>query len=579
MSLPGVTITVTNGNLGIAGANPENAVIYAGCCTGGTPDTLAFYGDLTAMENSLSRGEVLEAAAYGLQIGAKQVGVLVLPPTTAGAFSSVTQVGGGAMTMSVSAAPDQAITITCTTGGTITNAAFTIALGSGAASAAVVIPATAYLIPGTYCYITLTAGTYTTSDVYTISVLGAVTHTAGAGPAVPTFTCSPVDQYTPTITVTTAGALATSAFTYSLDGTAGNTSAPIRTTGGGTYAIPNTGIVLTFSGTAVAGDTYSFKCVPPTYTDGDLATALALLSTTYLSAVFSMVVPIGNLLTSAAWVTQTSTLVTAALALFAKGVYVRMLDGVPTVGSLAASGSSVVVNSASTDAAITTSRLSVSTSRVATAAGDGLLTSVITGLSQRRNGVWFAAARAILVSAAQNIGAVEDGSLPGVTFIYRNEEATPGLDALGFITLRTFAGSVSTGTGLPGFFLTNGHTMDVVTSDYYPLANARVIDKACAVARAGAMPLINSKVPTTTRNGNVGVITEARALQIETALNNRLETAMVNTEPQDAVLTAVVVNRTHNIIADSTLIIGISVQPYSYASFISEFIGLSATIA
>jgi hypothetical protein len=579
MALPGVTLALTNGNLGLQAANSQNILVYLGMSEGGATNELTFYGDSTAMGAALNGGELLEAASYELSITGAQVGVMNLPISTVGGLSSVTHTGSGAMTMGVSSAPSRAISIACTTGGVLGTAVFTFALGSGNASAPVTSSAswatTGYRVPGTYTTLVFVTGTYVTADTYAVSVLGAVTHPTGTGPAVPTQTSSPVDAYTPTITVTTAGALGTSQFTYSLDGTAGNTSGAIVTTGGGTYALPATGIVLTFSGTAVAGDTYAFSSVGPMYSNADLTTALGVLETTYLSSTYSMAAVLGNLADASAWATQCATLETAGTTLFNQGVYVRFFNGAPTVGSVTASGGSVVVNSTSTDSALQTARLGVSAPHVAACAGDALLTSVVTGLSQRRNASWMSSTRAALVPASQNIGAVQDGALPGVTYLYRNETVTPGLDAVGFITLRSFPGSVSTGTGLTGFYITNGHTMDSVTSDFYPLTNARVIDLACAVARAESLPLVNSKIPTKDRPNYPGAIAELRARQIESAMSVALQSALVNAQPQNAVGASAVVNRFNNVLATSQLIIGVNVQPYGYATYILVYIGLA----
>jgi hypothetical protein len=222
-----------------------------------------------------------------------------------------------------------------------------------------------------------------------------------------------------------------------------------------------------------------------------------------------------------------------------------------------------------------TSRLSVSAPHVAASAGDCLLTSALTNLSQRRNAAWAAATRAAGVEASQNIGAVEDGAITAITYLYRDEAATPGLDAVGFITLRTFAGSVSSGTGLAGYYITDGHTMDTVTSDYFPLTNARVIDLGCTIAKAATLPLVNSKIPTTTRNGLPGVITNSKADRIEGLVNGKMEAGLVNTEPQEAVAASVAVNRTNNVLSTAQLILTVAIQPFAYAKTILVNIGLT----
>lgn len=582
MALPGVKIALLNGQLGIVPPSTANSLVYFGCSTNGAVNTLAFYGSTTALVAALGAGELLEAAAYELAVSGGPVGVMTLNPTTEGGFSAVAHSGTGTGTLSVSGAPPASIAIACTTSGTIGTAAFTFQVGSGPVSAPVVSQAawtsTGYRVPGTYCTLVFTAGTYTstaTQDTYLVSTLGAVTHPTGSGPAVPTQTSSPIDYYTPVITVTTGGALGTAQFTYSLDGTASNASGNILTSGGGTYAIPGSGIVLDFSGTLVAGDVYSFSTAGPGATNTDLTNAMTAMESTYLSAPYSMGCVLGNIASASAWGTQTATLETAGETLFGKNVFARFFNCVPTLGTVTPTGSGgVTIDTADTDSVLITERNSVAAPRVVGCAGDVLLTSALTGLSQRRNCAWAASARAASVAASENIGAVADGALTGVTYIYRDEAVTPGLDAVGYTTVRTYAGSVSSGTGLTGYYMTDGHTLDSVTSDYYALTNARVVDLACSVTVAAALPYVNAKIPTTTRNGQSGVITERKAQQIEADIDGKLNTRLVSVQPQEAVAASCSVDRQHDILADSTMDLTVGVQPFSYSKFIYVQIGL-----
>jgi hypothetical protein len=140
--------------------------------------------------------------------------------------------------------------------------------------------------------------------------------------------------------------------------------------------------------------------------------------------------------------------------------------------------------------------------------------------------------------------------------------------------MRSFPGNVSSGTGLAGYYLTDGHTMDTVVSDYYPLTNARVIDLGCTVAVASTLPLVNSKIPTKNKPGYPGCITELRARQIDAAVSADLQTALVNAQPQNAVAASATCNRFNNVLSTSQLIIAVGIQPYGYAKYIYVPIGL-----
>lgn len=584
MGIPNVVVNVIDGNLGIQPGSNERVVLIMGPCTLGIPNTLGSAGDSSTISTNYGLGQLVEAANYVLSIGGGPVMLMPMAFSNAGGKSSVTHTGTGAMTCTVSFAPHVSITITCTTSGSIGGvggAAFTFQRGSGTVSAPVVSDPTwatsGYLVPGTFCTVVFTTGAYTTADIYTISTAGAVTHTAGTGPAVPTISASPIDNYDVLVTVTTAGALATSQFTYSLDNgctqlnNAGVTSANITTAGSGVYVIPNTGVVMTFSGTAVAGDTYVFTTCGPSANNTDLSNALTQLETTYLSqATYSLALVLGMPASASAWATEAATLQTAATTLFNSGVYMRFLNEVPTVGSITASGGAVVVDSADTDSVLIAQMASVSANRTFAGAGDCLLTSGVTGLTLRRSAAWTEAARMASIEASEDVGAVELGGLTGVVYIFRDEAATPGLDAVGFNVMRKWLGT-------PGFYFTGGHSATLTTSDFFPATNCRVMDRLCGVSRQAALPLVLSKIPTTTRNGLVGVITESKAQFIEGKLDSAISTAMVLTSPADLVAGSATVNRTHNILSDGNLIISVAGQPFGYARTITENIGFAVS--
>jgi hypothetical protein len=575
MALPGLSFTVLDGNLNLQPASNAQTMLYLGCALNGTPNTLTYYGDPQTMQSALIGGELLEAAGYGLRVAGGVVGVMPVNPGTRGGVSAATKVGTGAGTLALSIAPHAAITITCTTAGALGTAAFTFNV-NGVTSSPVTSAAswgtTGYLVPGTYTTVVFTAGAYVaggTPDIYTISTLGAIAHPQGAGPAVPTMTASPVDSYYGCeVTITLGGANGTMRFTYSLDGV--TTSAEIVSPAGGVYAIPNTGIVLTFAGTQTAGDYWTFNTAGPTFSSSDLTAAITALTTTYLSsALYSMVHVGGVVASAAAWATQVATLETAAGTLFNNGVYVRFINGGPTVGTILPNAGSVTVDSADTDSVVIAARQGMSAPHVVPCAGDWSMTSPVTGIVFRRNASWAAAARASDVAASENIGAVADGGVVAALALYRDENATQGFDAAGITCLRTLGG------GSTVIYITDGHTGTLSTSDYYPFTNSRVIDRGCAVVRAASLKYINSRVPTTTRNGLPGVITEKKAQQIEGDVGSALRSALVDGSPQDAVATRVVVNRTNNVLSTSTLILAVSIQPFAYARTITVNIGMT----
>lgn len=574
MALPGVTLSVLDGQLGITSGSNQNVALWIGCSLSGDVETLYSFGDATTASNTLAGGELYEAIGYSLNVAPGIVMAMPMPPTTQGGVGSVSHVGTGSGTITLSLAPHVAITITCTTAGALGTAAFTFQLGSGATSAPVTSAAswssTGYRVPGTYCTVTFAAGSYVaggTPDTYVISTLGVVTHPTGAGPASPTFTASPVDYYSPTITIGTAGAVGTATFTYALDGVTESASI----VSAASYAIPNTGIVLALSGTFVADDTYSFQSAGPTFSSSDLSAALTALEGALLNqAFYSQVVVLGQLASASAWATQVATLQTAATNLFGNGVYVTFYSGGPTTGSVLPNSGSITVDSTDTDSVVITQRGTMNAKNVVPCAGDWLMTSPVSGLEFRRNASWAAGARGAAVAASEDIGAPADGAVLSAVSLYRDENATPGFYAAGITCLRTFSG-----IGLGGVYITKGLTGALSTSDYYALTNERVVNLACATARVAALPYINAKIPTQTRNGIAGTIQELAAQKIEAKINSALNAALVNTNPQNAVAATCTVVRTNQITVDSTLELVIAIQPFGYATNITISIGLA----
>lgn len=592
MGLPGVTLNVLDGNLNLQTGSSEQNLLWLGCSLAGTPNTLGSFGDQSTMAGQLLGGRLLEAASYALEVAGGVVFAMPMTPSVRGGISTATHTGPGTGTMTLSLAPHAAISYTCVTGGTLGTAAFvfTLTLASGQVitgspvTSAASWSSTGFRVPGTYVNIVFVAGTYIaggSADIYTISTLGVIAHPQGAGPGVPTFTASPVDDYSPRVAIALGGALGTMQFTYCLDFnasaqlniTSANTSSAIVSTGGGTYAIPNTGIVLTFAGTFTAGDTYDFTTAAPSFGGSDLTAALTALQTTYLpqmGQVSMIVVDCANA-SASAWATQVATLETSATTLFNLGVYVNFFTSSPTVGTVLPNAGSVTVDSADTDSVVIAQRVSMSAKDVCPCAGDDLVVSPLTGLNFRRSSMWASAGRAASVEASQDIGAVEDGGLVSVIGLFRDENATPAFYAAGITCHRTFTNNGN----VTGFYVTQGLMATVSTSDYYTLTNSRVIDRGCSIVMASALIYTLAKIPTTTRNGTPGVIQERKAQKIETRLRGILLTGMVDTDPADAQGVDVTVNRTHQISSDSQLIMAVAIQPFFYSKTITVNIGLT----
>jgi hypothetical protein len=116
------------------------------------------------------------------------------------------------------------------------------------------------------------------------SVAGAITtgtaYESGSGTC--TCTGTPNNRYLLTVQITTAGNLGVAVFKYSLDDGPGddekNWSLPVVVPSGATYVIPNTGLTLTFGGTAFAvGDEFYFSTTAPSAQSADLQASFVAL--------------------------------------------------------------------------------------------------------------------------------------------------------------------------------------------------------------------------------------------------------------------------------------------------------------
>jgi hypothetical protein len=124
-----------------------------------------------------------------------------------------------------------------------------------------------------------------------------------------------------------------------------------------------------------------------------------------------------------------------------------------TGGMIQAPQDADVAGSTNTDTALQSAFAGLSSLRVGVCAGDSRLVSAIDGRVMRRNAAYAAVARLSSIAPKTEAHDVGQGTnvpapLKNVVAIYRDENATPFLDALGFTTLRTFTGINS------GYFLT-----------------------------------------------------------------------------------------------------------------------------
>jgi len=400
----------------------------------------------------------------------------------------------------------------------------------------------------------------------------AVTSTTGnTSTSVVSVTGAPFDDYEGRIEVVTGGTIGTGPIRlqFSLDN-GRNKGAAINLGAGNSYAIPNTGITAQFgAGTLVTGDSWKFKTAAPAWGVGDVQAAIAALAVTPRAWGGGIHV-VGPAAGSDATSLETTT---DGLATNNFRYTFVILDTRDIADSDA--------NEAAWMAAVEADFASVDAKRVCAGAGYVNVQSPIRNAacgapSYRRCISWAAAARVVLVAPHVHLGRVRDGALTGVTgpgtaaltadgFLYHDERVNPGFDDARLMAARTIVNR-------PGVYIKNPNLLAPPGSDFTQLHFRRVMDVACSLAHDALEEFVNDSV----RLNADGTILEKDAQHIEAIARSALNAGLVS--PGDATSVAVVVDRTNNIQASSTLKITIRVFALGYLLEIDVDIGFQSAV-
>ncbi len=586
MALPGVDVTIQDGGLGVLPSSADGVFATFGVCSKGTAAQVYSFSDPSAARASLGFGPLAEAVALKIaQGGGTQVAVPVAPAFDSVA-GSVTTVASGTGTLAVKSgnAPIDTITVVCLTGGNLGTAVFRFTVGDGDAYIATSAAgwSTGYQVTGTLTKITFTVGTgYDATDAWTVSKTGVVAQTTNPGPGSGAITQASqiLDSVKVRVEIMSAGAASVGRFRYAVDNYTDSDGNSLAQFSGEIvipaspyhYGIPNTGIVITFSsGTYAVGDYFTFDALPSTMANADLTTAMSALQSSGVAFSMVHVCSTYSATNDAGALTAADTLAgvvdTNMTTLATAFKYARALTECPSSGTMYIDSDTgpAPATSASTDAALVAQFQDYAATRgmVAIGGGDALLFSVLTGRLHRRNGAWIEGARLAGINRAVDPGKVLNGPLGGIVRrIYADQNSSDTLDGGRFLTLRTYQ-------GLPGYYVTRGVSMASEVSDFANLANGRVMDLACAVARSGLLRYVNSEVRV---DPATGYIDEGEALRIEAAVNAQLNAALVATGQASA--TSVTLSRTTNILSTSTEPVTVRVTPLGYLRALEMTIG------
>lgn len=362
---------------------------------------------------------------------------------------------------------------------------------------------------------------------------------------------NPRDAYDVIAKVVAGGTVGNATFQISFDG--GVTFSDVMATAASlTTFVAATGLTLTFAaGTYVAGDTYTFKTVAPTYSSSDLNAAIDALLADARDVSFLHVVGTVGGADDSAKITNFVALCTAvatkmATAEAAKRWQFAILEA-PEVaeGAWAASATWAAFASA----------------RVSPVLGRLTIQSQVSGRQTSRSLATAYAARLSATPVQEHPGRTARGPLPGIVAMSRDERATPNGDAARFTTARTFA-------GVAGFYLTAGKMAAASGSDFAEVQARRVIDKACRLVNAALFVFLNDSLRV---NREDGTIFEADARNVESYVDAIVRAELVNTG--NASDLQIVVNRAANLVSTKRLDVSVRVIPKGYASFIAADVG------
>lgn len=314
--------------------------------------------------------------------------------------------------------------------------------------------------------------------IYAVKATGDIAGTVGAvtatkiGGGSMTVAGAPLDAYEAQIQFVDPGALNTATFRYSLDD-GHNWSSKI--TAQASYAIPDTGLTLTFTGDAVTpansfltDDLYSFSTTAPKPSVSSIQAAIQALLDSALEYEFIHVVGASD---SAIWTALASLAGTAQ----SKFRYLHIVC--EAAGPGAADTVDTWVNARLTEAK------DFANVRIGVCVAMAEVVDFITGRQVTRNLAGIYAGWVSACKLGKSPGEVALGSVPGIVKLLPegiNDGHIQALDEARYITFRQYI-------GLAGYYVTNGRMMAPEISDFQYVEARRAMDKACAVVRKAAL--------------------------------------------------------------------------------------------
>jgi hypothetical protein len=420
-------------------------------------------------------------------------------------------------------------------------------------------------LPEDLCYHLAIAG----GPVYAIRLTGSIAGAAGSVTKTAFSTSTGTvavsgaafDAYVATVEIRVTGALGVAEFRYTLD--SGKTYSPqLIVPSGGSYAVPNTNLTLTFTaggGPIILekGDLFTFVCTAPGFGTTDLAVGITSLKASNIN--IAAIVLSGKFATGSASATVAAAMAVHASALFAMYRPIRFM-----------------LDAGAEDAATTkTAFASFSSDRASKVYGSGTCTSakpIVGWGSPQAPNSRVAAGRCAASLISTDPSWFAAGALQGVTAVTHDEFRTELMDQAGFTTLRTYQGA-------SGFFVTNCRLSSAPGSDYEFWQHGRVMDVATATAYAALLPFLSSSVRTLAN----GSIDPRDAANWNSHVKDALRSVLLDpdnaqgTQGHVSALDAAV-DQTTNVLVSKTVKVKIAIRPLGYAKTIVNELSFSANV-
>jgi len=411
----------------------------------------------------------------------------------------------------------------------------------------------------------------------TAGVAGAVTKTAiGVSTGTVTVAGAPRDAYRVLIEIRVSGTVGAGKFRYALDRYSAVASATptaytfteeITIPSGGTYAVPNTNLTLTFVPGAganffLAGDYHAFDCTAPHYTTSDLGAAITALLTQIGARKIRKVFFAGKNATSSAGATMAAAIATHMNTLKAAQFYGRAVMDM---------GEDVAATAKTSFASFANDRV-----QVVWGNADVATLNTFPGWGFPRYPAMLPVSeRAAGADLSENLGRKASGTLRGVKAIYGDEGAqTAFSEADKITTLRTYRGDA-------GFYITNGYLRSPSGSDFQYWDWGCTIDEICETIVTAQDKWLLKKLRSLT--DGTGKIDSRDAARIESAVRAALKAKLldpVNVEGYKAHVSGLsyVVDRTNDYLSTRTFMSACVAVPLVPAETISTQVGFARSL-